>query len=83
VAGTQIPLNTMVGAEGQGDEWTQGELHAKNPHNRACGFKSAHLGGATFSMADGSVHYINDTIDYRLYNELGTRDGGESVRLPR
>jgi prepilin-type N-terminal cleavage/methylation domain-containing protein/prepilin-type processing-associated H-X9-DG protein len=82
VAGTQIPLNTMVGAEGQGDNWTQTQLHAGNPHNRACGFKSKHPGGAMFSMADGSVHFISDAIDYRLYNELGTRDGGEMVQLP-
>jgi prepilin-type N-terminal cleavage/methylation domain-containing protein len=82
VAGTQIPLNTMVGAEGQADDWTQQDLHRRNPHNRACGFKSAHLGGAMFGMADGSVHLVNDAIDYRLYNELGTRDGGEPVQLP-
>jgi prepilin-type N-terminal cleavage/methylation domain-containing protein/prepilin-type processing-associated H-X9-DG protein len=82
VAGTQIPLNTMVGAEGQDDSWSQGQLHANNPHARACGFKSAHLGGATFAMADGSVHFVSEIMDYRLYNELGTRDGGEPASLP-
>ena len=35
-----------------------------------------------FCMADGSVHFVSESIDYRLYNELGTRDGGEPVSLP-
>ena len=33
-------------------------------------------------MCDGSVHFFSETIDYRLYNELGTRAGGEVVTLP-
>ena len=48
----------------------------------ACGFKSRHPGGAMFCMADGSVHFVSEAIDYRLYNELGTRDGGEVASLP-
>jgi prepilin-type N-terminal cleavage/methylation domain-containing protein len=82
VAGTQIPLNNMEGAEGQDDSWSQSQLHSANRHNRACGFKSSHEGGAFFAMADGSTHFVSDTIDYRLYNELGTRAGDEEVTLP-
>jgi hypothetical protein len=33
-------------------------------------------------MADGSVHFFNQSIDYRLYNGLGTRAGGEVVKIP-
>lgn len=47
----------------------------------ACGFKSMHPGGAQFVMADGSVHFIPETIDYRLFNELGSRASGEGVTL--
>jgi prepilin-type N-terminal cleavage/methylation domain-containing protein/prepilin-type processing-associated H-X9-DG protein len=50
--------------------------------SRACGFKSQHPGGAHFVLADGSVHFISEAIDYRLYNQLGTRDGGEIVSVP-
>jgi prepilin-type processing-associated H-X9-DG protein len=82
VAGTQIPLNTMEGKEGQPDSWTQTELHTNNPHYKACGFKSVHPGGAMFAMADGSVQFIKETIDYKLYNELGTRDGKEPAQIP-
>jgi len=49
---------------------------------RACGFKSRHPGGAQFVMGDGSVAFVDDSIDYILYNNLGTRAGGETVSLP-
>ena len=34
-----------------------------------------------FCLADGSVHFVSEAIDYRLYNELGTRAGGEVASL--
>ena len=40
-------------------------------------FGSYHPGGATFGFADGSVHYIADSIDLVTYQGLGSRDGGE------
>ena len=49
---------------------------------RTCGFKSLHPGGANFCMGDGSVHFFAESIDYRLYNNLGTRAGGEVVEYP-
>jgi prepilin-type processing-associated H-X9-DG protein len=35
-----------------------------------------HPGGAHFVMCDGSVHFVNETIDYYTYNMLGSRAGG-------
>jgi hypothetical protein len=75
LAGTSIPLNTFVAsacATGPGPDC----------HQVACGFKSAHPSGAHFAMVDASVHFISEAIEYKLYNELGTRDGGEVVSLP-
>jgi len=43
------------------------------------GFKSRHPGGAHFAFADGSVHFISESIDYRNYQRLGDRRDGESV----
>jgi hypothetical protein len=43
------------------------------------GFKSRHPGGANFVVGDASVRFVAETIDYRVYNELGTRAQGESV----
>jgi prepilin-type N-terminal cleavage/methylation domain-containing protein/prepilin-type processing-associated H-X9-DG protein len=50
--------------------------------NEVRGFKSLHPGGAQFVMADGSVHFINDSIDHTIYRGMGTRDGGETVSVP-
>jgi prepilin-type N-terminal cleavage/methylation domain-containing protein/prepilin-type processing-associated H-X9-DG protein len=47
--------------------------------NTSAGFKSRHPGGAQFALADGSVHFISENIDYRNYQRLGDRRDGESV----
>jgi type II secretory pathway pseudopilin PulG len=70
LAGTTIPLNML-------NESTQ----AYGEHVRACGYKSWHAGGAQFAMSDASVQFFSENIDYRLYNELGTRNGQEAVSL--
>ena len=38
---------------------------------------SFHDGGASFAMADGSTHFISDTIDAKTFVSLCTRSGGE------
>ena len=45
-------------------------------------FRSDHPGGCNFLMADGSVQFINETIDLLLYQQLSTINGGEIVVLP-
>jgi prepilin-type N-terminal cleavage/methylation domain-containing protein/prepilin-type processing-associated H-X9-DG protein len=47
--------------------------------NAANGFKSRHSGGANFVFCDGSVHFLNESIDYTNYQRLGARSDGESV----
>lgn len=47
------------------------------------GFSSEHSQGAHFVMADGSVHFVSETIDYTLYRHLSTRSGDEDAQLPR
>ena len=71
VSPTTIPLNTMESDNGVGTSWW-----------RTSGFKSRHPGGALFAMGDGSVQFLSESIDYRLYNHLGTRAGGEVAQLP-
>ena len=46
------------------------------------GFKSNHPGGANFAFVDGSVHFLRDTIDHRLYQYLGCRHDGQVAGLP-
>ncbi len=45
------------------------------------GFKSFHPGGAQFVFADGSVHFVNDSIDHDVYRGLSTRNLEEIVSL--
>ena len=44
--------------------------------------RSEHGNGAMHGMADGSVQFIINTVDYNLYQFLGTKDGGEPSQLP-
>jgi prepilin-type N-terminal cleavage/methylation domain-containing protein len=78
---TNVPINTMAKpSEMPKDGMTDAALHSANPHARVMGYKSKHVDGAQFAMADGSIHFLRENIDYRLYNELGTRSGGEAQR---
>jgi prepilin-type N-terminal cleavage/methylation domain-containing protein/prepilin-type processing-associated H-X9-DG protein len=71
LAGTTIPLNTF-----------QVCLAPPGCHRTACGFKSAHPSGAHFAFGDGRVQFVNEAIEYKLYNNLGTRAGEEPVTVP-
>ena len=76
VSTTVIPINTFD------DDTVLGDPVAGNSWWKTSGFKSQHPGGANVCLADGSVHFLTDMIDYKLYNELGTRAGGELSELP-
>ena len=40
-------------------------------------FASVHPGGGNFCLADGSVHFFNEDIDFTVYQAMATRNGGE------
>jgi prepilin-type N-terminal cleavage/methylation domain-containing protein/prepilin-type processing-associated H-X9-DG protein len=42
-------------------------------------FRSDHSGGVQFAMVDGSVRFINDSIDAAVLNGLATRQGAEAI----
>jgi len=42
-------------------------------------FGSFHPGGANFSSVDGSVKFINNSLDLEIYVALASRDGAEAV----
>ena len=52
---------------------------APNAWSCDMGFKSRHPGGAQFVFADGSVHFLSDTIDYVTYQKLGDRRDREVI----
>jgi prepilin-type N-terminal cleavage/methylation domain-containing protein/prepilin-type processing-associated H-X9-DG protein len=43
------------------------------------GFKSRHAGGANFVFADGSVHFLSQTINMNTYQYLGCRNDAQVV----
>jgi prepilin-type N-terminal cleavage/methylation domain-containing protein/prepilin-type processing-associated H-X9-DG protein len=71
VSTTTIPINNMQNDGGAVTNWWL-----------SSGFKSRHPAGVNVCMADGSVQFLTEDIDYKLYNNLGTRAGGEVVSLP-
>jgi prepilin-type N-terminal cleavage/methylation domain-containing protein/prepilin-type processing-associated H-X9-DG protein len=87
-AGTTVPLgfnsNTIVPVAGS---QTCSSTGWQNPAalvgcrfgSSAKGFISMHPGGANFAFADGSVHFLKNSINLITYCALGSRAGGEVV----
>ena len=74
-------LNAVCGlTRGDGQYAINGLITSQNPaYWGALG--SQHSGGANFALADGSVHFVQDTIANTVYADLGTKAGGEVVSL--
>ena len=45
-------------------------------------FRSRHQGGANFAAADGTVRFVNETIDLPTYRALATIQGNETASMP-
>jgi prepilin-type processing-associated H-X9-DG protein len=67
-ATTAIPLNRVLRVAKNIGDW---------PNNY--GFASRHTGGANFSLADGSVRFVSDSIDTISYRAYATVSSGEVV----
>ncbi len=55
-----------------------------DPNDRVRGFYSLHAArGANFAFADGSVHFINESMFYETYRHMSTMNGGEYAPVDR
>ncbi len=79
---TNVPINTMsLKSETPKLGLTDAQLHAINPHSKVMGYKSMHPAGAQFSLGDASVRMVRQNVDFRMYNYMGTRAGGEVTNI--
>lgn len=72
-----------------GAPWMNGQhtyLHVDTPNRRSCGFfptkasmpaTSNHNAGVNMSLCDGSVRYVTDSVDLRVWRGLGSRNLAE------
>ena len=86
-AGTTVPINfdsnrIPAGSPDCPVGFGQGTFGCRF-HYSYKGFKSEHPGGCNFLFADGSVHFLKETIDLATYCALGSRNGGEVVSADR
>jgi len=83
VSSTQIPLNLM---ERDLDPPASYNTAAGGIYWRVSGFKSMHPGGAHLAMSDGSASLVSDTIDYYVFNSMGSKssqdDGTGPATIP-
>ena len=74
---TNIPLTVDVNGLCPSGGIPGQDPHTSNPPDSCDGFKSSHPGMCNFLMVDAGVHSFPLTIDYEVYNDLGTKAGGE------
>ncbi|AGA27899.1 DUF1559 domain-containing protein [Singulisphaera acidiphila] len=79
-AGTTIPINWKTTERDTAcvDAWGSTNWKCRFSY-AARGFKSRHPGGANFVFADGSVHFVKNSINRVTYAALGSRNGGEVI----
>jgi prepilin-type processing-associated H-X9-DG protein len=77
---TLVPINhPTTNDDDPGGSWCTPPLTNEHNWNVAWGFKSNHPGGANFVFGDGSVHFIQQTINHKTYQLLGCRNDGQPL----
>lgn len=68
---TSFPINY------QGDEWwSESGVFGGTASFNNTAFRSQHTGGAQFTLADGSVRFLSENIDFATYTALMDRSDG-------
>jgi prepilin-type N-terminal cleavage/methylation domain-containing protein/prepilin-type processing-associated H-X9-DG protein len=58
-----------------------GTEYARGDWTNVFGFKSKHAGGLNCGFADGSIRFVNDSIDITTWRAIGSISGGEVAQL--
>jgi prepilin-type N-terminal cleavage/methylation domain-containing protein len=74
--GTGVPINFRLPAN---FDTLGGATQQLLFDDRINAFGSMHTGGAQFALADGSIHFLSQSISAITYRAMGTRSGGEVV----
>ena len=74
--GTIPPINWPVRPEVETCGGANAQFYRWNFHV-AMGFESRHPGGSNFTLVDGSVTFVPETIDFDTYQLLGTKADGQ------
>ncbi|MEX2172110.1 MAG: DUF1559 domain-containing protein [Pirellulales bacterium] len=70
---TIVPINFAINPDQT--NCTPPNFHKSN-YNTSAGFSSHHTGGALFVLVDGSVQFINESIDQLTLNLVGHKSDG-------
>jgi prepilin-type processing-associated H-X9-DG protein len=78
--GTTVPINYYSGQSCSlpGNGWGSNNWASRCAYTNT-GFKSHHPGGCNFAFADGSVHFLKQTLSMATYCALGSKAGGEVI----
>ena len=74
--GTTVPMNKFTGLVFDGFGSTSDGWSHRGSYTNT-NFKSKHPGGVNFLFADGSVHFLKQSIALTTFCALGSRAGGE------
>ena len=93
--GTTAPCNAPIRAYGGNDIAPHASIDPtgtvldhhcsyNSHHAYSWGFKSMHTGnGCNMLLGDGSVHFFYHTVDYTVWNRLGSRKDGKQTTIPK
>lgn len=84
MSGTRATLrNAGSHINAEASRWNRGmaaeEEAPKRDQFYVGGFSSEHPGGANFALGDGSIHFISETIEPELFQQLADRADGELI----
>jgi prepilin-type processing-associated H-X9-DG protein len=73
------PASLVLGHVGQMMASGMAMHHTPNSTNHIVNFSSLHNGGIHFLMADGSVHFLSENVNYNTFRWLGERSDGQVI----